>query len=44
MHQVVYIHRFDVWVPQIYAKKKKKKLLDCISICNSPLKCNPFHF
>ena len=37
MHQLGYVHRFDVWVPH---KLSEKNLLDCISACNSPLKRN----
>ena len=33
-HQFSYVNHFDVWVPH------KLSLLDCISACNSLLKCN----
>ena len=37
MHQLGYVHRFDVWVPH---KLSEKILLDHISPCDSLLKCN----
>ena len=37
LHQLGYVNRFDVWVPR---KLSKKNLLDCISACDSLLKCN----
>ena len=37
LHQVGYVHRFDVWVPH---KLREKNLLDHISSCNSLLKRN----
>ena len=37
LHQLGYVHRFDVWVPQ---KLSKKNLLDHISACKSLLKHN----
>ena len=37
LHQLGYVNRFDVWVPY---KLSGKNLLDCISICDSLLKCN----
>ena len=36
LHKLGYVNRFDVWVPQ---KLSEKSLLDCISTCNSLLKC-----
>ena len=37
LHQLGYVHRFDVWVPR---KLSEKNLLDHISACDSLLKCN----
>ena len=37
LHQLGYVHRFDVWVP---SKLSKKNLLDRISACYSLFKCN----
>ena len=37
LHQLGYVHCFDVWVPQ---KFSEKKLLDLISACYSLLKWN----
>ena len=37
LHQLGYVHRFDVWVPH---KLSGKSLLDCISARDSLLKCN----
>ena len=37
LHQLGYVHHFDVWVPH---KLSEKHLLDCISACDSLLKCN----
>ena len=37
LHQLGYVNRFDVWVPQ---KLSEKNLLDCISSCDSLLKHN----
>ena len=37
LHQLGYVHYFDVWVPH---KLSKKNLLDHISACNSLLKLN----
>ena len=37
LHQLGYIHHFDVWVPP---KLSKKNLLDHISACDPPLKSN----
>ena len=37
LHQLGYVHRFDVWVPH---KLSEKNLLDCISACDSLLKRN----
>ena len=37
LHQPGYVNHFDVWVPH---KLSKKNLLDCISACDSLLKCN----
>ena len=37
LHQLGYVHRFDVWVPH---KLSKKNLLDHISTCDSLLKRN----
>ena len=34
LHQLGYVHRFDVWVPH---KLREKNLLDHISTCDSPL-------
>ena len=41
VHQLGYVNHFDVWVPYKLSKKQNKKpLLDHISICDYPLKCN----
>ena len=37
LHQLGYVNLFDVWVPH---KLSEKKLLDCISACDSLLKRN----
>ena len=37
LHELGYIHRFDVWVPH---KLSERNLLDHISTCSSLLKCN----
>ena len=37
LHQLGYVHRFDVWVPH---KLSEKNLLDHISVYDSPLKRN----
>ena len=37
LHQLSYVHHFDIWVPH---ELKKKNLLDHIFICDSLLKCN----
>ena len=37
LHQLGYIHHFDVWVPH---KLSERNFLDHISACNSLLKCN----
>ena len=37
LHQLGYVHHFDVWVPQ---KLSEKNFLDCISAYNSLLKHN----
>ena len=37
LHQLGYVHCFDVWVPH---KLSEKSLLACISTCDSLLKCN----
>ena len=37
LHQLGYIHRFDVWFPH---RLSEKNLFDCISTCNSLLKRN----
>ena len=37
LHQLGYVHRFNVWVPH---KVGEKNLLDCISARDSLLKCN----
>ena len=37
LHQLGYVNRFDIWVPH---KLREKNLLDCISICDSLLKCS----
>ena len=37
LHQLGYVHHFDVWVPH---KLSEKNLLDHISTCHSLLKCN----
>ena len=36
LHQLGYVNHFDVWVPH---KLSEKNLLDCISTCDSLLKC-----
>ena len=45
LHQLDYVHCFEVWVPHKLTKQTKKKekernLLDHISACDSLLKCN----
>ena len=35
LHQLGYVHCFDVWVPH---KLRERNLLDCVSACDSLLK------
>ena len=42
LHQLGYVNRFDVWIPQKLTGKKKKNLLKHICKCNSILKRNKF--